>query len=98
MLRRTALQKVQRKDWHGSYMDSPTHKYLFENYSPTDFGMMEGSMYASDVDSNIINRKWLWFTAAQGRMMSTEPGHTEYTWRLPEDVIADMRITRVDSN
>lgn len=96
--RRTALQKVQRKDWHGSYVDSATHNYLFQNYRPTDFGMIEGGMYAGDIDNDIINRKWLWFTAAQGRMMSTEPGHSDYCWRLPEDVIADMRITRVDTN
>ena len=99
MLReRTALKKVYRKGWQGSYMDSSTHNDVFHNYSPTNFGMIEGSMYASDSDSEIINRKWLWHTAAQGRMVSTEPGVNEYTWRMSEDPIADLKITRVDDN
>ena len=96
--RRTALTKVARSGWDGSYADSTTHSKLFRTYSPTYFGMMEGQMFSSAIDGNIINKPWMWLTAAQGNMMSTDPGKSDYCWKISEDVIADMRITRVDEN
>lgn len=94
--RRSALERVVRKDWGGSYADSFTHAELFRTYGPTNFGMIDAQLFASDVDSNIINRPWVWLTAAQGNMMTTDPGKNDYQWGLSEDVMADARITRVD--
>lgn len=96
--RRSALTKVARKGWHGSYADSLTHAEIFRSYRPTDFGMLDARMFSSEIESNIINKPWMWLTAAQGHMMSTEPGHVDYQWKLAEDVIADLHITRVDAN
>lgn len=97
MLRRkTALTKVARSSWGGSYGDSFTHNELFRTYSPTRFGMVDARLFSSEIDSDIINKPWVWLTAAQGHIMSTDPGKTDYCWGLVEDVIADARITRVD--
>lgn len=96
--RRSALEKVARKDWGGSYLDSFTHAELFRSYGPTYFGMIDAQLFSSEIDGNIINKPWVWLTMAQGNVMSTEPGHTDYSWRLKEDVIADARIVRVDAN
>lgn len=96
--RRSALTKVARSSWGGSYADSFTHAELFRSYSPTYFGMIDAQLFSSEIDSKIINKPWIWLTMAQGNVMSTEPGKTDYSWRLAEDVVADARITRVDSN
>lgn len=96
--RRSAIQKVARTGWGGSYADSMTHAHLFRTYGPTYFGMIDAQLFSSEIDGNIINKPWVWLTAAQGNMMTTEPGHTDYSWRLMEDVSADAYITRKDAN
>ena len=96
--RRSVLEKVARKGWGGSYLDSFTHAELFRSYGPTNFGMIDAQLFSSEIEQNIINKPWIWLTIAQGNMMSTEPGHTDYSWKLMEDVEADARITRVDAN
>ena len=92
--RRSALEKVARKGWGGSYLDSFTHAELFRSYGPTYFGMVDAQLFSSEIESNIINKPWVWLTAAQGNMMSTDPGKNDYCWRLAEDVEADARLTR----
>ncbi len=94
--RRSAIEKVVRSAWGGSRADSFTHAQLFRNYGPTYFGMLDARRFASEIESNIINKPWVWLTQAQGNVMSTDPGHTDYAWRLMEDVLADAYITRVD--
>jgi hypothetical protein len=96
--RRTAVEKVVRSGWGGTYFDSFSHARMFRDYGPTYFGMIDARLFSSDIESNIINRKWVWLTQAQGNIMSTQPGHTDYCWRLSEDVLTDLRITRVDPN
>lgn len=96
--RRSALEKVVRKDWGGSSADSFTHAELFRTYGPTNFGMIDAQLFSSDTDSNIINKPWIWLTMAQGNVMTTDPGKNDYQWGLSEDVVADARITRVDAN
>jgi len=96
--RRTALEKVVRTGWGGTYADSFTHAQLFRSYGPTYFGMVDAQLFSSEIDSNIINKPWVWLTMAQGNAMTTEPGHTDFCWRLAEDVQTDARVTRVDSS
>ncbi len=96
--RRSAIEKVTRSGWGGSYADSFTHAQMFRTYGPTYFGMVDAQLFSSQIDSNIINKPWVWMTMAQGNHMTTEPGHTDYSWRLAEDVQADARITKKDSN
>lgn len=96
--RRSAIEKVFRNKWGGSYADSFTHAKLFRDYGPTYFGVVDARRFSSAIDDDIINKKWVWLTQAQGNVMSTEPGHNDYSWRLVEDVEADMFLTRVDPN
>jgi hypothetical protein len=93
--RRSALEKVVRTGWGGTYADSFTHAQLFRSYGPTYFGMVDAQLFSSEIDSNIINKPWVWLTMAQGNAMTTEPGHTDFCWRLAEDVQTDARMTRV---
>lgn len=96
--RRSALTKVARSGWGGSYADSYTHAEIFRSQSPTYFGMIDAQLFSSEIDSQIINKPWVWLTMAQGNVFSTDPGKNDYCWRLSEDVIADARVTRVDAN
>lgn len=96
--RRSAIEKVVRSAWGGSAADSFTHAQLFNSYSPSYFGVVDARRFSSDIDSNIINKKWVWLTQAQGNTMSTDPGHNDFCWRMEEDVEADAYITRVDPN
>lgn len=96
--RRSAIEKVVRRAWGGSKADSFTHAQLFNSYGPTYFGMVDARRFSSDVEGNIINKRWVWLTQAQGNVMSTDPGHNDFCWKLQEDVEADAYITRVDPN
>lgn len=96
--RRSAIEKVIRRAWGGSFADSFTHAQLFRSYGPTYFGIVDARRFSSDIEGRIINKKWVWLTQAQGNVMSTEPGHSDFAWRLEEDVEADAFITRVDPN
>lgn len=96
--RRSAIQKVVRESWGGSIADSLTHAQIFRDYGPTYFGMIDAQRFSSEVESDLVNKPWLWLTMAQGNVMSVEPGHTNYCWRMQELPQADAYITRVDPN
>ncbi len=92
--RRSSMRRVVRKGWGGSYADSFTHAEMFRTYSPTNFGMMDAQLFASTINSNIINKPLLWLTQAQGNVFSTDPGKTDYTWQLSVDSNVETRVTR----
>lgn len=96
--RKTALVKNAREGWGGSRLDSQTHAEMFRTQTPTYFGMLDASIFSAAIDSQQINKRWVYLTEAQGNVYYTDPGQSRYSWRMMGKIEADARITRVDAN
>lgn len=95
--RKTALVTVERSDWDGNYFDSFTHARMFRSYKAYDMGVRSAQLYSSKLKSDLINKKFTYFTIAQKNTMMLPGGVDDYTWKLASDKCRVFRITEVSS-
>lgn len=95
MDRKTALQKVERKSFGGSYHDSFSHASMFKTYKPHNFGMINAQLFSSKLGEHLINKKFTYMTIAKGNYYSLPGGTDDYEWNLEGDAEVDFRITEV---
>jgi hypothetical protein len=93
--RKTALSTVTRSDFDGNYFDSLTHATMFRSYRPFDLGVRSAQLYSSKLKSDLINKKFTYFTAAQKNTFMLPGGTDDYTWQLVNDSARVFRITAV---
>lgn len=93
--RKTALRTVERSDFDGNYFDSLTHAKMFRSYKPFDMGVRSAQLFSSKLKSDLINKKFTYFTAAQKNVMMLPGGTDDYTWKLVSDKARVFRITGV---
>lgn len=93
MNRKTALQTVERHAFGGSYFDSITHAAMFRKYSPYNFGVKSAQLFTSELGSHLINKKFTYYTVAQGNVYMLPGGVDDYEWYLVADADVDFRAT-----
>ena len=91
--RKTALQTVERHAWGGSYYDSYSHAAMFRRYQPYNFGVRTSQLFSSEIGSNLINKKFTYFTIAKKNAYVLPGGTDDYQWFLMADADVDFRIT-----
>lgn len=99
--RTTAVQTFSRDASHfgGTNWDAPLWASMFNKSEPQHLGVFLGNTFASStLDGDMVNNKWLWLTAAQGRIYNLEPGKYEYSWNNVARVDPFATITRCDYN
>jgi len=97
VFRKTALTTVERSDFDGNYFDSLTHAKMFRSYKPYNMGVKSAQLYSSKLKSDLINKKFTYFTAAQKNTFMLPGGVDDYTWQLVNDSARVFRITAVYS-
>jgi hypothetical protein len=93
--RKTALVTVERSDFDGNYFDSLTHAKMFRSYKPYDMGVRSAQLYSSKLKSDLINKKFTYFTVAQKNTMMLPGGVDDYSWKLVSDKSRVFRISGV---
>lgn len=93
MERKTALTTVERHAWGGSYYDSLTHAAMFRKYKPHQVGVINAQLYSSQLGSHLINKKFTYYTVAQGNVYMLPGGVDDYEWSLVADADVDFRVT-----
>lgn len=93
--RKTALVTVERSDFDGNYFDSLTHAKMFRSYKPYDMGVRSAQLYSSKLKSDLINKKFTYFTIAQKNTMMLPGGVDDYSWKLVSDKSRVFRISGV---
>jgi hypothetical protein len=93
--RRTALQTVQRKAFGGSYYDSFTHAAMFRKMGPYSFGVKSSQVFAAELGSHRINKKFTYYTVAKGNVYDLPAGTNDYEWYLVADADVDFRFTEL---
>lgn len=94
MERKTAIQKIERKAFGGSFYDSFTWGAMFRKYKPVELGVMGAQTYASELGSHMVNKPFLWHTLASGNVYELPAGHNDFSWSLMADADVRMSITR----
>lgn len=95
MERKTALTLVERKSFGGTYQDSLSHASMFRKYKAHNFGMVTSQLFSSKLGSNLINKKFTYFTVAKGNEYTLPGGVDDYEWYLETDTEVDFRITEL---
>lgn len=95
MIRNSALVTHDRKSWGGSYMDSFTHAAMFRAYKPFDFGVMTAKLFSAEVGSDLINKKWTYYTIAQKNVYVLPGGVDDYTWFVMSETEVEFRFTEL---
>lgn len=93
IFRRTALKTVERADFDGNYFDSFTHARMFRSYKPFDMGVKSAELYSSELKSDLINKKFTYYTVAQGNCFLLPGGVDDYSWKLVSNQARTFRIT-----
>jgi len=93
MVRRTQLQTVERKAFGGSYFDSYSHAEMFRKYKPFNFGVRNAQLFSSELGSQLVNKKFTYYTVAKGNVYLLPPGTDDYEWSLIADADVDFRST-----
>jgi hypothetical protein len=93
--RKTALSTVERSEFDGNYFDSYTHANMFNSYKPYNLGVRSAQLYSSKLKSDLINKKFTYFTAAQKNTFMLPGGTDDYTWQLVSDSARVFRISHV---
>lgn len=95
MIRNTALVTHDRKAWGGSYFDSLTHATMFRSYKPYDFGVMTARLFSSEIGSDLINKKFTYYTIANKNVYVLPGGTDDYTWYAMGDTDVEFRFTEL---
>lgn len=95
MDRRSALVTHERKAIGGSYFDSLTHAAMFRAYKPHDFGVMSARLFSAEVGSDLINKKFTYYTIAQKNVYVLPGGVDDYTWYVMGDTDVEFRFTEL---
>lgn len=95
MERKTALVTHERQSWGGSYFDSLTHAAMFRSYKPHQVGVKNAQLYSSELGSHLINKKFTYYTVAQGNVYMLPGGVDDYEWYLTADADVDFRATEL---
>lgn len=95
MERKTALVTHERHAWGGSYYDSLTHAAMFRSYKPHQIGVKNAQLYSSELGSHLINKKFTYYTVAQGNVYMLPGGVDDYEWFLVADSDVDFRVTEL---
>lgn len=95
MDRKSALVTHERTAWGGNYFDSYTHANMFRSYKPFDFGVKMGQLFSSEIGSDLVNKKFTYFTVAQKNVHMLPGGVDDYTWYLMGDSDVEFRFTEL---
>lgn len=95
MTRNSALVTHDRKAWGGSYFDSLTHATMFRSYKPYDFGVMTARLFSSEIGSDLINKKFTYYTIANRNVYVLPGGTDDYTWYAMGDTDVEFRFTEL---
>lgn len=95
MDRKSALVTHERTAWGGNYFDSYTHANMFRSYKPFDFGVKSAQLFSSEIGSDIVNKKFTYFTLAQKNVYTLPGGVDDYTWYLMADMDVEFRFTEL---
>ena len=98
MLRKTALQTIERKSFGGSFYDSQNWATMFRSYTPYDMGVMGAQTFSSELGSHIVNKPFMWYTQAQGNVFELPGGHSDYSWKLLAEAEVRATITRTTAD
>lgn len=100
MQRKSQLQTVERHAFGGTFFDSISHHAMFRKYKPFNFGVKTSQLFASELGSHLINKKFTYYTVAKGNVYMLPPGVDDYEWFLVADADVDFRVTEllVDPN
>lgn len=95
MDRKSALVTHERTAWGGNYFDSFTHANMFRSYTPFNFGVKSAQLFSSEIGSDIVNKKFTYFTIAQKNAYTLPGGVDDYTWYLMADMDVEFRFTEL---
>ena len=95
MNRKTALQTVERHAFGGTYFDFITHATMFKKYKPFNFGVKSAQLFSSTLGSQLINKKFTYYTVAQKNVYMLPGGVDDYEWYLVADADVDFRATEL---
>lgn len=95
MNRNSVLVSHERRAFGGSYFDSLTHASMFRKYTPYDFGVMTSRLFSSEINSDLINKKFTWMTIAQKNVYVLPGGTDDYTWYVMGDTDVLFRFTEL---
>lgn len=93
--RTTALVTHERQSFGGSYFDFFTHAQMFNSGTPYNFGVMASRVFAQEVDGNVINKLFTFYTMAQGNSYGLPGGTDDYSWYFGYDAEVEFRITEL---
>lgn len=95
----TQLYRVaSRKDFDVTMGDSKTWASMFRSYTPTHLGMMSANVFARQLNSEVIDKPFLYHSLGQGNYCTLPAGNPNYTWELGEDANTRFMIVDVDPN
>jgi hypothetical protein len=95
MQRRTALQTVERKAFGGSSYDSYSWASMFKTYKPFNLGVKSAQLFSTQLNSQLINKKFTYYTLAQKNFYLLPAGVDDYEWQLTGDADVDFRFTEL---
>lgn len=88
------LKTVERSAFGGSYFDSFTHAQMFRKYKPFNFGVRNAQLFSSELGSQLVNKKFTYYTVAKGNVYLLPGGVDDYEWSLIADADVDFRSTK----
>lgn len=95
MQRRTALQTVERKAFGGSSYDSLSYASMFKTYKPFNLGVKSAQLFSSQLGSQMINKKFTYYTLASKNYYTLPAGVDDYEWQLMGDADVEIRFTEL---
>lgn len=95
MERRTALTVQEYRHWGGKSFDYVAHAAMFRDDSPYQFGVKTAQLFSSELGDHMVNKKWTYFTMAQGNYYVIPGGKDEFEWGVMGDSTVDFRITEL---
>lgn len=93
--RKTALQTVERHAFGSSFYDSFSWSAMFRKYKPHNFGVKAAELFSSKMGSHLINKKFIYYTQAQGNVYMLPPGVDDYEWMVVADADVDFRSSKL---
>lgn len=91
MNRTTALKTVERRSFGGSFHDSFSWQKMFRKYKPHDFGVKAAELFSSKLHDGLVNKKFIYYTQAQGNVYYLPQGVDDYSWYVIGDANEDLR-------
>lgn len=95
MDRKSALVTHDRTAWGGNYFDSLTHANMFRSYKPYEFGVKGAKLFSAQIGSDIVNKKFTYFTLAQNNAYVLPGGVDDYSWYLMTDTDVEFRFSEL---